>query len=114
GLMIDDDGAPQVLEFNVRFGDPETQPIMMRLDSDLIDLIEAALAGRLDRAEARWRNQAALGVVMAAAGYPGRYARGATISGLDAAGVNDTHVFHAGTATAATATVTQGGRVLCA
>src|SRR5699024_6691658 len=75
GLMIDAHGVPQVLEYNVRFGDPETQPILMRLESDLVPLLEAALTGQLDRVQAQWRSQAALGVVMAAAGYPGRYAK---------------------------------------
>lgn len=113
GLMIADDGAPQVLEFNVRFGDPETQPIMMRLASDLVDLVEAALDGRLDTAEANWHSQAALGVVMAAKGYPGSYDKGAPITGLEAAENEDTHVFHAGTQVVDGNAVTSGGRVLC-
>lgn len=113
GLMIAEDGEPQVLEFNVRFGDPETQPIMMRLDSDLVDLIEAALAGRLDQIEAQWRTQAALGVVMAADGYPGSYDKGAIISGLDAAETDGARVFHAGTREDGANVVTSGGRVLC-
>src|SRR3977135_1944431 len=85
GLMIAPDGTPNVLEFNCRFGDPETQPIIMRLRSDLIDLIEAALAGRLDTMEEpRWDPRAALGVVMAAGGYPGDYKKGDIIRGLPA------------------------------
>lgn len=113
GLMIDHDGAAQVLEFNVRLGDPETQPIMMRLDSDLVELVEAAMAGRLDQAQAHWREQAALGVVMAADGYPGSYAKGDAITGLDTLQSDDCHVFHAGTHEQGDAVVTSGGRVLC-
>ncbi len=113
GLMIDPAGAAQVLEFNVRLGDPETQPILMRLDSDLIDLIEAALDRRLDQVEARWNDQAALGVVMAAGGYPGAYAKGDVISGLAEAQRGGARVFHAGTANAGDDVVTSGGRVLC-
>jgi hypothetical protein len=85
GLMIAEDGTPNVLEFNCRFGDPETQPILMRLQSDLVGLCEAALAGRLDRVDTRWDPRAALGVVMAAGGYPDAYRKGDPISGLDAA-----------------------------
>jgi phosphoribosylamine--glycine ligase len=112
GLMIGADGVPKVLEFNCRFGDPETQPVMMRLKSDLVELIEAALAGRLDQIEARWDARAALGVVMAAGGYPGSYRQGDVIEGLppDAA---DAKVFHAGTALKDGKVVTSGGRVLC-
>jgi phosphoribosylamine---glycine ligase len=120
GLMIAADGTPNVLEFNCRFGDPETQPILMRLQSDLVELCEAALSGALDRSDARWDSRAALGVVMAAGGYPDRYRQGDPISGLDAAARLPGKVFHAGTRTAdasgssAGQIVTAGGRVLCA
>lgn len=112
GLMIADDGTPRVLEYNVRFGDPETQPIMMRLQSDLVELVELALDGRLDQAEAKWDERTALGVVMAAGGYPGNYHKGDAICGLDN-NVADTKVFHAGTADKDGMVVTAGGRVLC-
>jgi phosphoribosylamine---glycine ligase len=116
GLMIAADGTPNVLEFNCRFGDPETQPILMRLQSDLIDLCEAALAGpgALDRVDARWDPRAALGVVMAAGGYPDAYRKGDPITGLDAAARLPGKVFHAGTGAEAAQIVTTGGRVLCA
>ncbi|MDT8384040.1 MAG: phosphoribosylamine--glycine ligase [Gammaproteobacteria bacterium] len=114
GLMIDHHGAPRVIEYNCRFGDPETQPIMMRLQSDLVELCEAALDGRLDRVTAQWDPRAAVGVVLAAGGYPGPYASGQLISGLDAADGDDCKVFHAGTALRDGNTVTAGGRVLCA
>ena len=97
GLMIAPDGTPNVLEFNCRFGDPETQPILMRLQSDLVDLCEAALGGTLEGADARWDPRAALGVVMAAGGYPDNYRRGDPIFGLDAAARLPGKVFHAGT-----------------
>ncbi len=113
GLMIEADGTPRVLEYNVRFGDPETQPIMMRLQSDLVDLIEAALDGRLDEVEAQWDPRASLGVVLAAGGYPGSYAKGDVIHGLEAGDGPDCKVFHAGTAVQGDAVVTAGGRVLC-
>jgi phosphoribosylamine---glycine ligase len=115
GLMIAADGTPNVLEFNCRFGDPETQPILMRLQSDLIDLCEAALAGpgALDRVDARWDPRAALGVVMAAGGYPDAYRKGDPIAGLDAAARLPGKVFHAGTGAEAAQIVTTGGRVLC-
>ncbi len=113
GLMISPDGAPKVLEFNCRFGDPECQPLMMRLQTDLLDLIEATLAGRLDQARASWDPRIALGVVMASAGYPGSYARGHRISGLDSADSDLVKVFHAGTAQEDGEVVTAGGRVLC-
>jgi phosphoribosylamine--glycine ligase len=115
GLMIAADGTPRVLEYNCRLGDPETQPILMRLDSDLLELCLAASDGRLAEVEARWRDEAALGVVMAAGGYPGDYAKGHPISGLEQAGQTDTatKVFHAGTQRAGDQTVTNGGRVLC-
>jgi len=116
GLMIDASGAPRVLEFNCRLGDPETQPLMMRLKSDLVDLVEAALDKRLDRARAEWDPRPALGVVMAAAGYPGSYRKRDPISGLEDAAVGaDLKVFHAGTAVdpPSRQVVTTGGRVLC-
>jgi len=112
GLMIGDDGTPNVLEFNCRLGDPETQPIMMRLDSDLIDLCEAALDGRLDECTAAWDPRAALGVVMASGGYPGRYRKGDPIDGLQDE-MPATKVFHAGTRREDGQVVTSGGRVLC-
>ncbi|HEV7359379.1 MAG TPA: phosphoribosylamine--glycine ligase [Steroidobacteraceae bacterium] len=114
GLMIAADGTPNVLEFNCRFGDPETQPILMRLQSDLVDLCEAALDGTLGEAEVRWDPRAALGVVMAAGGYPDAYRKGDPITGLEAAAALPGKVFHAGTRIEGTHTVTAGGRVLCA
>ena len=113
GLMISPTGEPRVLEFNVRFGDPETQPVMMRLQSDLVGLCQMALAGNLDLAQAEWDPRPCLGVVMAAEGYPGSYAKGHPISGLDEVQGDDRKVFHAGTALAEGAVVTSGGRVLC-
>ncbi len=113
GLMIGDDGTPKVLEYNCRFGDPETQPILMRLRSDLVELCEAALAGRLDRLEAKWDPRAALGVVMAAGGYPERYRKGDVIEGLDGVDSDVVKVFHAGTTQSDGRVVTNGGRVLC-
>lgn len=112
GVMIDSNNTPRVLEFNVRFGDPETQPIMMRLQSDLVELVEAALDGRLDEVECQWDKRAALGVVMAAGGYPGEYRNGDVIEGLNSE-IADTRVFHAGTAIKDDEIVTNGGRVLC-
>ncbi|HWG10672.1 MAG TPA: phosphoribosylamine--glycine ligase [Rhodanobacteraceae bacterium] len=115
GLMIDKSGAPKVIEFNVRFGDPETQPIMLRLRSDLVDLIDAALDGRLEHAHAEWDPRPAIGVVMAAAGYPGKVRSGDAISGLDADFGNDAKIFHAGTKFDANGDIiTAGGRVLAA
>ena len=114
GLMIAADGTPNVLEYNCRFGDPETQPILMRLQSDLVDLCEAALDGALDRTEACWDPRAALGVVMAAGGYPDAYRKGDPISGLDAAARLPGKVFHAGTRAVGAQILTAGGRVLCA
>ena len=114
GLMIAADGTPNVLEFNCRLGDPETQPILMRLQSDLIDLCEAALDGTLKRLDVRWDSRAALGVVMAAGGYPDAYRKGDPISGLEAAAALPGKVFHAGTRAEGTKIVTAGGRVLCA
>ena len=113
GLMISPEGDPKVLEFNVRFGDPETQPIMMRLQSDLVAHCLAAIEGRLKTEEALWDSRPCLGVVMAADGYPGSYEKGHRISGLDHHFGNDRKVFHAGTSLADAATVTSGGRVLC-
>ena len=113
GLMIDGSGAPKVIEFNVRFGDPETQPIMLRLKSDLVDLIDAALDGHLGRTTVRWDKRPAIGVVMAAGGYPGRIRSGDAITGLDTPFGADIKVFHAGTSTDANGhAVTAGGRVL--
>ena len=112
GLMIDAHGAPRVVEFNCRMGDPETQPIMMRLKSDFLDLLEHAVDGTLDRAEAEWDRRASLGVVLAAAGYPDTPRKGDAITGLPK-GMDDCHVFHAGTAEKDGAVVTAGGRVLC-
>ena len=136
GLMIDRHGAPRVLEYNCRGGDPEIQPIMMRLRSDLIELCEAAIDGRLDRVEARWDERAALGVVMASRGYPGEYPRGEPVTGLErgvdtapgpgqGAFFDETDsasqceepgpvkVFHAGTRLEGARVLTDGGRVLC-
>ncbi len=114
GLMIGADGAPRVLEYNCRFGDPETQPILMRLHSDLVALCLAALDGRLGEMTAHWDPRAALGVVMAAGGYPDAYGKGQVIRGLEAAAqVPDTKVFHAGTTRVDGQTLTSGGRVLC-
>ena len=113
GLMIDAEGKPRVVEFNCRMGDPETQPIMMRLKTDLAELIEAAIAGKLDQIEAEWDRRVALGVVLAAAGYPDSPRKGDVINGLTPAGEDSTHVFHAGTAERDGAVVTSGGRVLC-
>jgi phosphoribosylamine--glycine ligase len=114
GIMIAPDGTPNVLEFNCRFGDPETQPIMMRLRSDLTALCEAALDGRLDTVSAEWDPRAALGVVMAAAGYPEEVRKGDVIEGLDRAATLPGKVFHAGTLAQSGRVVTNGGRVLCA
>ena len=113
GLMITPDGGVKVLEYNCRFGDPETQPIMMRLQSDLVELCEAALAGALDQTQSAWTKQAALGVVMAAGGYPDSYEKGAIITGLPDREIPGYKVFHAGTATIENKIVTAGGRVLC-
>jgi phosphoribosylamine--glycine ligase len=115
GLMIDKAGAPKVIEFNCRFGDPETQPIMVRLESSLVLLVEAALAKALDKVEATWDPRPTVGVVLAAGGYPGDYAKGDVIEGLDDAAALDGKVFHAGTALNDQGqVVTAGGRVLCA
>ncbi len=114
GLMIDRNGAPKVIEFNCRFGDPETQPIMLRLQSSLVLLVEAALAKALNKIEAQWDPRPSLGVVLAAGGYPGDYSKGAAIRGLDAAAQLEGKVFHAGTVLVDGAVTTAGGRVLCA
>ncbi len=114
GLMIAKDGTPNVLEFNCRFGDPETQPVLSRLRSDLVALCEAALAGRLDEVHADWDPRAALGVVLAAAGYPDEPRTGDAIEGLDDAARLPGKVFHAATRESGGRIVTAGGRVLCA
>jgi len=114
GIMLGDDGIPKVLEYNCRFGDPETQPIMLRLKSDLADLIEAALDGKLDTVTAEWDPRCALGVVLAAGGYPDDYDKGIIINGLPEDESEGEKVFHAGTANKDDHTVTAGGRVLCA
>jgi phosphoribosylamine--glycine ligase len=114
GLMIDKAGMPKVIEFNVRFGDPETQPVMLRLQSDLLDLIEAAIDGRLHEVETQWNPHPSLGVVMAATNYPDTPKTGDAIHGLDAPQPANTKVFHAGTQLDANGNVvTSGGRVLC-
>ena len=113
GLMIMSDGTPKVIEFNCRFGDPETQPIMARLKSDLVDICLSALEGNLAECDAVWDPRAALGVVMAAGGYPASYEKGKVITGLDSADSDTQKVFHAGTAMAGDKVTTAGGRVLC-
>jgi len=113
GLMISATGAPSVVEFNCRFGDPEAQPVMARLKTDLVALCDASLDQRLDQVEAEWDSRVALGVVMAAGGYPGSYATGETIHGLEDALADDGKVFHAGTKRDGNKIVTAGGRVLC-
>jgi phosphoribosylamine--glycine ligase len=113
GLMIGPDGAPRVLEFNVRGGDPETQPILMRLTSDAVDLFEATANGRLGSIEPRWDKRAALGIVMAAGGYPESYRKGDVITGIDGVENDDVKVFHAGTSRDGDEVRTAGGRVLC-
>jgi phosphoribosylamine--glycine ligase len=112
GLMIDAEGKPRTVEFNCRLGDPETQPILMRLKSDLFELLMHATDGTLDQAELQWDRRIALGVVMAAHGYPGPVRSGDAITGLPA-DAEDLKVFHAGTALQDGALVTSGGRVLC-
>ena len=113
GLMISPSGEPKVIEYNCRFGDPETQPIMVRLQSDLVALCETALDKNLDTASADWDARCAIGVVLAAGGYPASYTKGAVISGLDADQADNIKVFHAGTAQDGDKIVTSGGRVLC-
>ena len=114
GIMVMADGTPKVLEFNCRFGDPETQPVLFRLQSDLVDLIDAALDGRLDQVSAQWDPRVALGVVMAAGGYPDSYRKGDRIDGLPAHPPAHQKVFHAGTRLDDGQVLTSGGRVLCA
>ena len=113
GLMIGADGAPKVIEFNVRLGDPETQPILMRLQSDLADLVDAGIDGGLGDARAQWDPRPSLGVVMAAEGYPGKPRTGDTINTWDVPEPEDTKIFHAGTRVEGGHVVTAGGRVLC-
>ena len=114
GLMIDASGTPKVLEYNVRFGDPETQPIMLRLKSDLPELCLAATAGKLDQCTTEWDPRCSLGVVLAAGGYPDSYHKGDIIYGLENLDNDQRKVFHAGTAEQDGQVVTNGGRVLCA
>jgi phosphoribosylamine--glycine ligase len=113
GLMIDSHGNPSVIEYNCRFGDPETQPIMHRLQSDLVALCQAALAGQLDEVSTQWDPRPAVGVVLAAGGYPGAYEKGQPIVGLARDWADTTKVFHAGTRLVDGAVVSDGGRVLC-
>ena len=113
GLMIGNDGNPKILEYNCRFGDPETQPIMMRLESDLVDLILSTMNGSLSADIVKWSNDVALGVVMAAGGYPIKYESGKKISGLNKVDSENIKIFHAGTTTKNKDIVTNGGRVLC-
>ena len=114
GLMIDEDGTPKVIEYNCRFGDPETQPIMMRLKSDLVELCIAACQEKLLGKEIQFDSRAAVGVVLAASGYPGSYPKGDVINGLEINTADDRKTFHAGTALKEGKVVTAGGRVLCA
>ncbi|MEW8624686.1 MAG: phosphoribosylamine--glycine ligase [Candidatus Thiodiazotropha sp.] len=114
GLMITADGTPKVIEYNCRFGDPETQPIMLRMRSDLVAHCLAALEGKLNQQTTEWDPRASVGVVLAAGGYPGSYDKGLPISGLPESGNNELKVFHAGTSMKGDEVVTSGGRVLCA
>ena len=114
GLMIDASGAPKVIEYNCRFGDPETQPIVLRLQSDFVELCQAALEGKLDTVSAQWDERPAVGVVLTAGGYPGDYRKGDVITGLPTDETPGERVFHAGTKMADGKVVTNGGRVLCA
>ncbi|MDY6840694.1 MAG: phosphoribosylamine--glycine ligase [Pseudomonadota bacterium] len=114
GLMIDQSGAPKVIEFNCRFGDPETQPIMLRMKSDLVALCDSAIDGKLDHCASEWDDRASVAIVMAAGGYPGSYRRGDAISGLPDTEIEGEKVFHAGTRLNGNQVVTNGGRVLCA
>lgn len=114
GLMIDSAGTPKVIEFNCRFGDPETQPIMLRMQSDLVALCQAAIDGKLDQCSSDWDPRAAVGVVLAAGGYPGSYSKGDAISGLSETETEGEKAFHAGTKLDGNRVVTSGGRVLCA
>jgi len=113
GLMISPAGELKVLEYNCRFGDPETQPIMMRLQSDLVELCQSALEQKLDTITAQWDSRASVGIVMAAGGYPDKYEKGHIIDGLDRVDSDSTKVFHAGTRDQEGQAVTSGGRVLC-
>ena len=113
GLMIDSEGQPRVIEYNCRFGDPETQPIMVRLQSDLVALCNSALDGSLESDSVAWDSRCAIGVVLAAGGYPGSYEKGLPISGLELSQAADVKVFHAGTRLQDGQVVTNGGRVLC-
>lgn len=114
GLMIDGAGNPKVIEYNCRFGDPETQPIMMRMQSDLVELCLTAIEGKLDQAESKWDPRASIGIVLAADGYPASYNKGDVISGLPSQEIAGEKIFHAGTADKDGQVVTNGGRVLCA
>ncbi|SFR60641.1 phosphoribosylamine--glycine ligase [Marinobacter daqiaonensis] len=114
GLMIDTGGTPKVIEFNCRFGDPETQPIMLRMKSDLVALCNAAVDGKLDQCQSEWDDRASVGVVLAAGGYPGSYDKGDVITGLPESETDGEKVFHAGTRMKGEQVVTNGGRVLCA
>ncbi len=114
GLMIDGNGAPKVIEFNCRFGDPETQPIMLRMQSDLVELCGAAIDGKLDQCRSDWDDRASVGIVLAAGGYPAGYNKGDAISGLPETEIDGEKVFHAGTKLRGDQVVTNGGRVLCA
>jgi len=113
GLMISDTGDARVVEYNVRLGDPETQPLLMRLDSDLLTLLDAATDGKLATVEATWKDQCALGIVLAAGDYPGKSAKGDAITGITDAENSDCKVFHAGTDTMNDQYITNGGRILC-
>jgi phosphoribosylamine---glycine ligase len=108
------DGTPKVIEYNCRFGDPETQPIMLRMQSDLVELCLAAIDGKLDSVESKWDPRASIGVVLAAGGYPASYNKGDVISGLPQQEVIGEKIFHAGTASNNENITTNGGRVLCA
>ncbi len=114
GLMIDADGTPKVIEYNCRFGDPETQPIMLRMKSDMVELCEAAIDGQLAGKTTKWDERCAVGVVLAAGGYPASYDKGDVISGLPTTETAGEKVFHAGTALKDGDITTNGGRVLCA
>ncbi|MEL7401538.1 MAG: phosphoribosylglycinamide synthetase C domain-containing protein, partial [Pseudomonadota bacterium] len=114
GLMIDASGTPKVIEYNCRFGDPETQPIMLRMKSDMVELCEAAIDGKLAGVETDWEEQCSVGVVLAAGGYPGSYKKGDVITGLPTSETAGEKVFHAGTKLVDAQITTNGGRVLCA
>ena len=111
--MINKIGEPKVIEYNCRFGDPETQPIMMRLKSDLFELCQATIDKKLSNYKINWCNQVAMGVVLASSGYPGAYSKGDIIKGLDSLENSSCKVFHAGTKLINENIVTDGGRVLC-